>query len=126
LRGADDGVYARLSEVTDLLVQEVGAALDAAGVAHRVQSAGNLFSVFFGPEAAEHGVADFASARASQMWRHAAFFHSLLESGVSLPPSAFEAWFVSAAHDETAVGRVVDALPQAARAAARARMLDVG
>jgi glutamate-1-semialdehyde 2,1-aminomutase len=42
----------------------------------------------------------------------------MLESGVHLPPSAFEAWFVSGAHDDEAIGRVVEALPAAARAAA--------
>ena len=45
----------------------------------------------------------------------------MLEQGVSLPPSVFEAWFVSAAHDDDAVSRIVDALPAAVRAAAEAR-----
>jgi len=40
--------------------------------------------------------------------------------GVALPPSPFEAWFVSAAHDDEALGRVLEALPAAARAAAEA------
>ncbi|NLF04859.1 MAG: glutamate-1-semialdehyde 2,1-aminomutase [Actinomycetales bacterium] len=120
LRGADDGVYARLDHVAETLGREVGAALDAAGVAHRVQAAGNLFSVFFGADAAERGVRDFAAARASETWRYPAFFHALLDAGVALPPSPFEAWFVSAAHDGTAVSRIVAALPAAARAAARA------
>jgi glutamate-1-semialdehyde 2,1-aminomutase len=44
----------------------------------------------------------------------------MLESGVYLPPSAFEAWFLSAAHDDAVLDRVVDALPAAARAAAAA------
>jgi glutamate-1-semialdehyde 2,1-aminomutase len=42
----------------------------------------------------------------------------MLGSGVYLPPSAFEAWFVSAAHDDIALSRIADALPSAARAAA--------
>ena len=49
-----------------------------------------------------------------------AFFHAMLEQGVYLPPSAFEAWFVSAAHDDAALDRIADALPAAARAAAAA------
>jgi glutamate-1-semialdehyde 2,1-aminomutase len=44
----------------------------------------------------------------------------MLDRGVYLPPSAFEAWFLSAAHDDEAIGRVLDALPHAARAAAEA------
>ena len=45
----------------------------------------------------------------------------MLARGVHLPPSAFEAWFLSAAHDDAALDRVVEALPAAARAAAQAR-----
>jgi Glutamate-1-semialdehyde aminotransferase len=44
----------------------------------------------------------------------------MLDAGVSLPPSVFEAWFVTAAHDDAAIGRILDALPAAARAAASA------
>ena len=45
----------------------------------------------------------------------------MLDNGVSLPPSAFEAWFVSSAHDDRALQRISDALPAAADAAARAQ-----
>jgi glutamate-1-semialdehyde 2,1-aminomutase len=55
------------------------------------------------------------------VFRFAAFFHAMLDRGVYLPPSAFESWFLSAAHDDGALSRVVDALPAAARAAAEAR-----
>lgn len=120
LRAADDGVYARLDAVAEQIGREVGAALSAAGVPHRVQAAGNLFSVFFGEGAEADDVPDFAAARASETWRYPAFFHAMLDQGVSLPPSAFEAWFVSAAHDDAAVDRVLAALPAAARAAASA------
>ena len=95
-------------------------ALDAAGVAHVVQSAGSLFSVVFGSAAAERGAHDYADMLASESWRYAPFFHALLDAGVYAPPSGFEAWFVSAAHDDAAVERIVDALPAAARAAATA------
>ena len=50
--------------------------------------------------------------RAQEAWRYRAFFHAMLDAGVYLPPSAFEAWFVSAAHDDAALDRVVAALPQ--------------
>ena len=50
----------------------------------------------------------------------AAFFHAMLDAGVHLPPSAYEAWFLSSAHDDRAVQTVLDALPGAARAAAAA------
>ena len=75
-----------------------------------------MFSVFFRDAA----VRDFAEASTQDTAAYAAFFHSMLDQGVYLPPSAYEAWFVSAAHDERAVSTVLDALPAAALAAATA------
>jgi glutamate-1-semialdehyde 2,1-aminomutase len=116
LRAATDDVYARV----DKSAAEVGAlasdALSAAGVAHRLQHAGSMFSVFFGPDE----VVDYAGARRQEAFRFPAFFHVMLQHGVYLPPSAFESWFLSAAHDDAALQRVADALPRAARAAAAA------
>jgi glutamate-1-semialdehyde 2,1-aminomutase len=94
-------------------------ALDAAGVDHSIQFAGNLFSVAFGTSA--RGVHNYADAQAQEAFRYAPFFHSMLESGVYLPPSVFEAWFLSAAHDDAAMNRIFDALPAAAQAAAAAQ-----
>ena len=117
LRHADDSVYAALDANADRLDLLLTGALTDAGVTHQVSRAGNFLSVFF----AEEPVRDFAAARASETWRFPAFFHSLLDSGVYAPPSAFEAWFVSAALDDEAFERIADALPAAARAAAQAR-----
>ncbi|TDD89606.1 glutamate-1-semialdehyde-2,1-aminomutase [Actinomadura darangshiensis] len=116
LRAATPGVYAHLDRVSADLRDLVSDALTKEGVAHRVQNAGNLFSVFFtdGP------VKDYTAARRQETWRYAAFFHAMLDRGVYLPPSAFEAWFVSAALDDAALERVAAALPDAARAAAGA------
>ena len=63
---------------------------------------------------------DYAAVQRQESWRYPPFFHAMLDAGVSLPPSVFEAWFVSAAHDDDAIGRIVEALPAAARAAASA------
>jgi len=120
LRLADDAVYAHVDRAASELSAAVGAALDAQGVAHRVQHAGSLFSVFFGEAAAASGVVTYADAQAQEAFRYSAFFHSMLAWGVTLPPSVFEAWFLSAAHDDAALGRIIDALPAAARAAAEA------
>jgi glutamate-1-semialdehyde 2,1-aminomutase len=120
LREADAGVYARVDAVASHLADEVGHALTSQGVAHRVQRAGSLFSVMLGEAAAEVGVRDYAQARAQAAFRYPPFFHAMLAGGVALPPSLFEAWFVSAAHDDAAVERIVAALPAAARAAAAA------
>ena len=59
--------------------------------------------------------------KAQESFRFPPFFHAMLDAGVSLPPSVFEAWFVSAAHDDTAVSRILEALPAAAAAAAAAK-----
>ncbi|MGL4175132.1 MAG: glutamate-1-semialdehyde 2,1-aminomutase [Dermatophilaceae bacterium] len=117
LRSCDDAVYRRLGEVADALRAGVSAALTEAAVPHRVQSAGSMFSVFF----RDGEVLDYDDARNQDLAAFARFFQSLLDAGVYLPPSAFESWFVSAAHDDAAVQRVLDALPAAARAAAAER-----
>ncbi|MGY1948751.1 glutamate-1-semialdehyde 2,1-aminomutase [Nocardia asiatica] len=116
LRAADDAVYAALDRNAQRLGDLFSSALDAAGVGHQVQFAGNMVSVFF----AERPVTDYAAAKASETWRYPAFFHALLDGGVYAPPSAFEAWFVSAALDEDAFDRIAAALPAAAHAAAAA------
>ncbi|MGL5810182.1 MAG: glutamate-1-semialdehyde 2,1-aminomutase [Nocardioides sp.] len=117
LRLATPEVYSRLTVAADRIKSAVAEALAAVGVAHVVASAGTMFSVFFtdGP------VTDFESASRTDTAAYAAFFHALLDAGVYLPPSAYEAWFVSAAHDDEAVETVLSALPAAARAAARAQ-----
>ncbi|MEV6872700.1 glutamate-1-semialdehyde 2,1-aminomutase [Amycolatopsis sp. NPDC051128] len=116
LRAADDAVYAALDANAKRLGDLFGAALSEAGVAHNVQYAGNLVSVFFG----EKPVRDYAGAQASETWRFPPFFHALLDGGVYAPPSAYEAWFVNAAMDDEAFSVIEAALPAAARAAAGA------
>ena len=117
LRLADDAVYGRLAAAADALSAAVGAALDEASVPHVVQHAGTLFSVFFG-DAVAGGVPDYETALQQDAAVYGRFFHAMLDRGVSLPPSAFEAWFVTAAHDDAVIARIVEALPEAARAAA--------
>ncbi|MFI1854727.1 glutamate-1-semialdehyde 2,1-aminomutase [Streptomyces sp. NPDC020480] len=116
LRLLDDVAYAVVDAASARLRALVTEALAKEGVEHRVQAAGNMFSVFFtGDE-----VTDYEKAKAQQAFRFTAFFHSMLSQGVYLPPSAFESWFLSTAHDERALERVAEALPGAARAAAEA------
>ncbi len=114
LRGCDAAVYAHLNETAMTVGDLASAALSQAGVPHRLQRAGNLFSIFF----ADGKVENYDHARHQSVEAYAAFFHGMLGAGVYLPPSAFEAWFVSAAHDQQALDRIAAALPAAARAAA--------
>jgi glutamate-1-semialdehyde 2,1-aminomutase len=115
LRLATEDVYAHLDRVSLRLRTQVSMALDNAGVPHRVQSAGNLFSVFFH----DGIVSDHTSAQQQNSKAYQVFFHAMLSRGVYLPPSPFEAWFVSAALDDDAVAQVIEALPAAAAATAR-------
>jgi glutamate-1-semialdehyde 2,1-aminomutase len=114
LQHCTDEVYAHLDLAAATVAKLASDALCEAGVAHRLNAAGNLFSIFFGDDQ----VTDFVSATRQQTSRYRAFFHAMLDEGVYLPPSAYEAWFLSAAHDDAALGRVADALPKAAAAAA--------
>jgi glutamate-1-semialdehyde 2,1-aminomutase len=115
LRACTPEIYGRVDEAAALVAKLATEALAAAGVEHHLQTAGNLFSVFLGRGAP---VRDFDDARSQSAAAYAAFFHAMLDGGVYLPPSPFEAWFLSAAHDATALARIATALPPAARAAA--------
>ncbi len=116
LRHCDDALYQHLNQTASTIGDLASAALTAAGVPHVVQRAGTLFSVLFtdGP------VTDYDGARRQSTPAYAAFFHSMLDRGVYLPPSAFEAWFVCAAHDGATIDTIAAALPAAATAAANA------
>ena len=107
--------YPAVDAAAESVIAMTGQALTNAGVAHTMQRAGNLFSFFF----REQPVTDYEQAQDQDTAAFAAFHTAMLDAGVSLPPSAFEAWFVSSAHDESALEVVARALPAAAEAAAR-------
>jgi glutamate-1-semialdehyde 2,1-aminomutase len=117
LRHCTAETYALVDESAAAVAKLAADALTAASVPFRLQEAGNLFSVFLG---VTEPVRDFGSARSQSPAAYAAFFHAMLDRGVYLPPSPFEAWFLSAAHDDAAINRISDALPAAAAAAAAA------
>ena len=117
LRLATDDVYAHLTAAGDTLKPRPPRRSPTPGCRTSIQSAGTMFSVFL----TDRPVRDFADASRTDVAAYAAFFHAMLDAGVYLPPSAYEAWFVSAAHDDRAVQTVLDALPGAARAARRSR-----
>jgi glutamate-1-semialdehyde 2,1-aminomutase len=114
LRRCTDEVYDRLNNTAAVLSKLASDALSAAGVPHSLSYAGSMFSVFF----TDREVVDYADAQTQNVDAFRAFFHELLSRGVYLPPSAYEAWFVSAAIDDAALEVVEAALPHAARAAA--------
>ena len=117
LRLATPEVYATVDAAASRVSAALDSALSSAGVTHAVVSAGNLFSASFRASAPQN----YAEAQAQESFRYAPFFHSLREQGVALPPSVFEAWFLTAAHGEDELQQIENALPVAAEAAAAAR-----
>jgi glutamate-1-semialdehyde 2,1-aminomutase len=117
LRACTPQVYARVDEAAAEVARLAADALTASGVPFCLQEAGSLFSFFLGTDGP---VRDYGEARGQSGAAYAAFFHAMLDGGVYLPPSPYEAWFLSAAHDDAAIGRIAAALPAAARAAAAA------
>jgi glutamate-1-semialdehyde 2,1-aminomutase len=99
----DAGAYARLAELTERLAAGLR---EAAGDAPlQVAAAPGLLTLFFSAEP----VADFAAASSCDLDAHARFCRAMLERGFYPPPSQFEAWFVSLAHEEDAIDRTVEA-----------------
>lgn len=107
-------VYSHISRAADILRPAVTSALEAEGVDHTIQSANSMFSVFF----TDREVVNYDDARTQNVERYSAFFNAMLEAGIHMPPSAFEAWFLSYAHTDEILDRIITALPAAAKAAA--------
>jgi glutamate-1-semialdehyde 2,1-aminomutase len=116
LRACTAEVYAHVDEVALQVQRLVAASFDAAGVAYQLQAAGSLFSFFLGLTTP---VRTYAQAQQQSSPAYAAFFHAMLDAGIYLPPSAFEAWFLSAAHGPQELELIEAALPAASRAAAQ-------
>ncbi|KQZ24071.1 glutamate-1-semialdehyde 2,1-aminomutase [Microbacterium sp. Root553] len=116
LRLATPEVYATVDAAAARVSAALDAALTDAGVTHAVAHAGSLFSGSFRASSPR----TYADALAQESFRYAPFFHAMREQGVALPPSVFEAWFLTAAHGEEELQRIEAALPIAARAAAAA------
>jgi glutamate-1-semialdehyde 2,1-aminomutase len=112
LENCTPDVYKTLNLRAKQIGEGISQALSSAGVAHSYQSAGNLFSFFF----AGQEVTNYSEAKTQRSDTFAVFFHKLLEQGISVPPSAFEAWFVSAAISEADVSKILEAAELAAKA----------
>ena len=96
---AEPGFYARLEAQTNALCDGLEAAAAEAGVAFSTNRVCGMFGLYF---TSEH-VETYAQAIASDSARFNRFFHAMLERGVYFAPSAFEAGFMSIAHDDTVI-----------------------
>ncbi|MFV0634975.1 glutamate-1-semialdehyde 2,1-aminomutase [Demequina sp.] len=107
MRLLTEDVYARVAAGADTLATGVSDILTQAGIVHSVGRAGTLFSFFLGLADAP---VTFAQVSTQDTAAYARLFHSLHSAGVYLPPSAYEAWFVSQAHREEDLAKVLDAV----------------
>jgi len=103
LRALDGPAYERLIALTDRFA--AGLKTLAAGRPLQVAAAPGLLTLFF----SERPILDFAMAAACDLDAHAGFCRAMLDRGVYPPPSQFEAWFVSLAHDEATIDRTLEA-----------------
>ncbi|QFG67653.1 glutamate-1-semialdehyde 2,1-aminomutase [Ornithinimicrobium pratense] len=110
LQACTDQTYRRLDQVSQALAGAVTESFTRHGIPHRIQWAGSMFSVFF----REGAVRSYTDAQAQDQERFARFFHAMLRRGVHLPPSCYEAWFVSAAHGDEAVEVAIAAIEDSA------------
>lgn len=108
----DDGLYRTLDNRALQVGTSISQALTLAEVPHSFQQAGNLFSIFF----TNSTVSNFADAQQQDTHAFSRFFNSLLEQGISVPPSAYEAWFVSGALTDSDVEKISRAAINAAQA----------
>jgi glutamate-1-semialdehyde 2,1-aminomutase len=101
----DRAAFERLEELGALLELGLEAAIARVGVPARVQRAGSLLTLFF----TDRQVQNEDDAKTSDRERFAAFHRAMLRRGVLLPPSQFECWFISLAHDADAIETIVAA-----------------
>jgi glutamate-1-semialdehyde 2,1-aminomutase len=112
----DAGIYAGLERYTARMLEGLRAAAARAGVPFTTNQVGSMFGLFFTTEAR---VGQYAQVMACDSQRFARFFHAMLDAGVYLAPSAYEAGFVSAAHGERELARTLEAAATAFRALGR-------
>lgn len=103
--------YRRLDEAGARLEEGLRRELRAAGATAAIQRVGSLLTVFFGVE----GVRDFADAKSADTGAFACFFRGMFDRGVNLPPSQYEAWFLSLAHGDADIDRTIAAARGALR-----------
>jgi glutamate-1-semialdehyde 2,1-aminomutase len=110
----DESAYARLESVSARLEQGIRDAVENAGVPATVQRVASMLTLFF----TNRPVRNFDDARRADHSRFARFFHAMLEGGVHLPPSGYEAWFVSLAHTDEVIDFTIDCVRRAMKSSA--------
>lgn len=113
---AEEGAYDKLEACSARLADGIAKAASKAKVSVAVNRVGSMLTVFF----ADGAVTNFKEATSSNVQAYATFFNAMLNQGVMLPPSQYEAWFVGLAHDDDAIKQTISAAETAFAATARA------
>jgi glutamate-1-semialdehyde 2,1-aminomutase len=108
----EPGAYETLEKQSAKLQTAIASAAARAKVPLSVNRAGSMLTPFFVKKTGQT-VTDYASATSCDTEAFAIFFHSLLDNGVFIPPSQYEAWFVGLAHDDAAIDRSMEAIEKA-------------
>ncbi len=103
------GVYDALEKTSERLARGLASAAEGAGIPARVERVGSLLTLFF----TSRPPVDWDSASLSDVRKYAAFFRRMLDRGVYLPPSQYEALFVSLAHTDDQIDRTVSTAAEA-------------
>jgi glutamate-1-semialdehyde 2,1-aminomutase len=111
LRLLDEGAYAKLGRLAATLAGGLEDAARSAGVPASAVATTGLLTLFFAPEPPR----DYEQAKACDLDAYAAFCRGMLDRGIYLPPSQFEAWFPSFTHTDEHVARTVDAAAEVLR-----------
>lgn len=107
----DKQFYRKLNKISEYLYEGIWEVLKGLKLNYTLNSLGSMFTLFF----TDGKVYDFASAKESDTGRFASFFKLMLEKGIYLPPSQFEACFISAVHNKNSVDKTIDVLQYALR-----------
>jgi len=103
--------YPRLSHLTQQLCSEISRALQKAGIDHTINHVGSMFTLFFN----RHPVTDYASATNSDTDKYAKYFKAMLKAGIYMPPSQFEACFISTKHSKKDLNETIAAVQKFTR-----------
>jgi glutamate-1-semialdehyde 2,1-aminomutase len=114
----EPGAYETLEDRSESLAKGLAKAAEDNKVPVAINRIGSMMTVFFVQQPGQH-VTNFAEATACNRERFMTFFHAMLDSGVYLPPSQFEAMFISLAHTEDAITQTIEAANKAFASVAR-------
>ena len=112
----DESIYAALEQSSARLCDGLKSAADEVGVSNRINRVGSMWTSFF----TDRAVVDWTTANECDREKYGKFFHAMLDEGVYLAPSQFEAAFVSVAHSDEVVGQTVEAARKSFRRVAEA------